>query len=60
MNTMAAARASLTEVLTPEAYAHMDALNDRIVAGCQGVIETYGLPGYAVGIGAITCLVSSG
>ena len=32
---MAAARASLTEVLTPEAYAHLDALNDRIVAGCQ-------------------------
>ena len=33
---MAAARASLTEVLTPEAYAHLDRLNDRILAGCTG------------------------
>ena len=32
---MAAARASLLEVLTPEAYAHLAELNDRIVAGCQ-------------------------
>ena len=29
---MAAARASLLEVLTPDAYAHLDALNDRILA----------------------------
>src|SRR5689334_21740313 len=36
---MAAARASLTEVLTPEAYAHLDRLNDRIIAGCTAVIE---------------------
>ena len=33
--SMAAARASLLEVLTPEAYEHLDALNDRILAGCQ-------------------------
>jgi glutamate-1-semialdehyde 2,1-aminomutase len=56
---MAAARASLTEVLTPEAYTHMNALNDRIVAGCEGVIERYGLPGYAVGIGAKGCVTFS-
>ncbi len=56
---MAAARASLLEVLTPEAYAHMDALNDRIVAGCQDVVERYGLPGYAVGIGAKGCVTFS-
>ena len=36
---MAAARANLLEVLTPEAYAHLDHLNDRILAGCQAVIE---------------------
>jgi glutamate-1-semialdehyde 2,1-aminomutase len=57
--TMAAARASLLEVLTPEAYRHMDALNDRIVSGCQGVIERYGLPGYAVGISAKGCVTFS-
>jgi glutamate-1-semialdehyde 2,1-aminomutase len=56
---MAAARASLLEVLTPDGYAHMDALNDRIVAGCQGVVERYGLPGYAVGIGAKGCVTFS-
>jgi glutamate-1-semialdehyde 2,1-aminomutase len=56
---MAAARASLTEVLTPEAYAHLDALNDRIVAGCQAVIERYNLSGYAVGIGAKGCVTFS-
>ena len=57
--TMAAARASLLEVLTPEAYQHLDALNDRIVAGCQGVIDRHGLPGYAVGIGAKGCVTFS-
>ena len=31
---MAAVRANLLEVLTPEAYAHLDHLNDRILAGC--------------------------
>jgi glutamate-1-semialdehyde 2,1-aminomutase len=56
---MAAARASLTEVLTPEAYAHLDALNDRIVAGCQAVIERYNLSGYAVGVGAKGCVTFS-
>ena len=29
---MAAARASLERVLTPQAYRHLDALNERIVA----------------------------
>lgn len=56
---MAAARASLEEVLTPEAYEHMDALNDRIVAGCQGVIDRYGLSGYALGAGAKGCVTFS-
>jgi glutamate-1-semialdehyde 2,1-aminomutase len=53
---MAAARASLTEVLTPEAYSHLDELNERICSGCQAVIERYGLPGYAIGVGAKGCV----
>lgn len=57
--SMAAARASLTEVLTPEAYAHLDHLNSRILAGCQEVIDRYGLPGYAVGIGSKGCVTFS-
>jgi glutamate-1-semialdehyde 2,1-aminomutase len=49
---MAAARASLLEVLTPDAYRYLDALNERLLAGCEAVIEKYRLPGYAVGIGS--------
>jgi glutamate-1-semialdehyde 2,1-aminomutase len=57
--TMAAARASLYEVLTPDAYAHLRHLNDRILEGCSRVVEQYRLPGYAVGIGAKGCVTFS-
>src|SRR5919108_5685925 len=56
---MAATRASLTEVLTPDGYRTLDHLNDRILAGCQAVIENYNLPGYAVGIGSKGCVTFS-
>jgi glutamate-1-semialdehyde 2,1-aminomutase len=56
---MAAARASLFEVLTPEAYAHLERLNDRILTGCQGVVERHNLPGYAVGLGSKGCVTFS-
>jgi len=56
---MAAARASLEQVLTPEAYRHLDALNDRIVSGCEAVIERYQLPGYAIGAGSKGCVTFS-
>jgi glutamate-1-semialdehyde 2,1-aminomutase len=57
--SMAAARASLLEVLTPESYEHLDALNEHILRGCQTVIERYRLPGYAVGVGAKGCVTFS-
>jgi glutamate-1-semialdehyde 2,1-aminomutase len=57
--TMAAARASLFEVLTPEGYGHLHRLNDRILEGCQGVLDEYLMPGYAVGIGAKGCVTFS-
>jgi glutamate-1-semialdehyde 2,1-aminomutase len=53
---MAAARASLLEVLTPAAYAHLDGLEERLLRGCQDVLERHGLPGYAVGLGAKGCV----
>jgi glutamate-1-semialdehyde 2,1-aminomutase len=53
---MAATRANLLEVLVPEAYAHLDHLNDRLLAGCTAVIEKHHLPGYAVGIGSKGCV----
>jgi len=57
--TMAAARASLEQVLTPEAYSHLDALNDRLLTGCESVIERHRLPGYAVGVGSKGCVTFS-
>jgi len=57
--SMAAARANLLEVMTPEAYARLDALNDHILRGCQAVIEKFSFPGYAVGIGSKGCVTFS-
>src|SRR3954464_39010 len=56
---MAAARTSLTEVLTPSAYEHLDHLNDRIVSGCQAVVDEFRLPAYTVGVGAKGCVTFS-
>jgi glutamate-1-semialdehyde 2,1-aminomutase len=56
---MAAARASLEEVLTPEAYQVLEAREEQLLRGCQEVIDRYGLPGYAVGIGAKGCVTFS-
>jgi glutamate-1-semialdehyde 2,1-aminomutase len=57
--TMAAARAGLLEVLTPEAYEHLDKINDRLVAGCQDVVDRYRLPAYTVGISSKGCVIFS-
>jgi glutamate-1-semialdehyde 2,1-aminomutase len=56
---MAAARASLLEVLTPQAYEHLEAVEQRLLDGCTQVLEQHGLPGYAVGIGAKGCVTFS-
>ena len=56
---MAAVRANLVEVLTPDAYAHLDHLNDRILRGCQAVVDEFRLPAYTVGIGAKGCVTFS-
>jgi glutamate-1-semialdehyde 2,1-aminomutase len=56
---MAAARASLEEVLTPAAYARLEELNQRITSGCQAVVERHRLPGYALGLGAKGCVTFS-
>ena len=57
--TMAAARASLDQVLTADAYRHLDSLNERLMGGCEAVIERHGLPGYAVGVGSKGCVTFS-
>src|SRR3954451_14171930 len=53
---MAAARAMLTEVLTPAAYDHLGALRDRMAIGLQAVIEDRGLPWRVVTAGAKGCV----
>ena len=57
--TMAAARASLFDVLTPAAYEHLDRINDKLLAGCQDVIDRFGFPGYTAGIGSKGCVMFS-
>jgi glutamate-1-semialdehyde 2,1-aminomutase len=56
---MAAARANLLEVLTPDAYEHLDRLNERILSGCEAVIRKHNLPGYGVGVGSKGCVTFS-
>jgi glutamate-1-semialdehyde 2,1-aminomutase len=57
--TMAAARAQLTEVLTDEAYAHLDTLRQRIVAGTERIIDEYAIPARVVSVGAKGCITFS-
>ena len=56
---MAAARATLTEVLTDEAYPTFDRLRERMVAGCERAIAEAGLPAHMVAIGAKGCVTFS-
>ena len=50
--TMAASRAALTEVLTRDAYPHLDELHKAMADGCTAAIERYRLPAYVTGVGA--------
>jgi glutamate-1-semialdehyde 2,1-aminomutase len=56
---MEAARATLTEVLVPEAYERLERTNERLLRGCDEIIQRYGLPCYTQGIGAKGCVVFS-
>ena len=54
--SMAAARASLLEVLTDDAYAHLERLGNRLTVGCDEILARHGLPGYTVSIGSKGCV----
>jgi glutamate-1-semialdehyde 2,1-aminomutase len=56
---MAAAQATLTEVLTDAAYAKLEATNEKLIAACGEVIERHGLPAYTQGLGAKGCVIFS-
>jgi glutamate-1-semialdehyde 2,1-aminomutase len=49
--SMAAVRATLTEVLTDAAFAHMDALAVRWTEGVQGVLDASGTPWHVTRLG---------
>jgi glutamate-1-semialdehyde 2,1-aminomutase len=53
---MAAARAMLTEVLTDEAYDHLDHLGRRMRDGLQAVIDRHAAPWLVVTAGAKGCV----
>ncbi|HEX4692154.1 MAG TPA: aspartate aminotransferase family protein [Solirubrobacteraceae bacterium] len=57
--TMAAAEATLCQVLTDAAYAQLHAANEKLMAGCEDVIARYGLPAHTVGMGSKGCVVFS-
>jgi glutamate-1-semialdehyde 2,1-aminomutase len=54
---MAAAQAALTEVLTEDAYAGLEATNERLKRGCNEIIQRYSLPCYTEGLGAKGCVI---
>jgi glutamate-1-semialdehyde 2,1-aminomutase len=56
---MAAARATVCEILDDEAYRRIDGLQQSMVNGCESVIQGTGLPAHVVALGAKGCLVFS-
>jgi glutamate-1-semialdehyde 2,1-aminomutase len=56
---MAATRAMLTEVATPEAYENIEHLRQRAAAGIQDAIDNNGLTAHVVTAGAKGCVVFS-
>jgi glutamate-1-semialdehyde 2,1-aminomutase len=55
--TMAAAEATLTEVLNKEAYVRLDRAGERMLDGCQAICDKYGLPAHAVGVSSKGCVM---
>src|SRR3954463_15485577 len=49
---MSAAEATLTQVLTRDAYTRLEQSNEWLLGRCDEIIERYGLPCYTQGIGA--------
>ncbi len=54
--TMAAARTTLLSVLTPSAYAHLDALSETLQGGLDAVIQQYELPFHVIAMAARGCV----
>ena len=57
---MAATRATLSRVLTPESYAHLDALSAGLHASLRATIAEYGFAWHVVSVGAKGCVTFRG
>ncbi|HEV8253035.1 MAG TPA: aspartate aminotransferase family protein [Candidatus Limnocylindria bacterium] len=55
--SMTAGVVTLTQILTRDAYPPLHAKADRLTAGCQAVIDEFGLPGYAINVGPKGCVM---
>ena len=56
---MAAAKAVLADICTPETHQEVNERNSRLVAACQTVIDGAGLPAHTVQFGAKGCITWS-
>ncbi len=54
--TMAAARTTLIDILTPSAYAHFDALSEELQGGLDTVIAEHALPFHVTAMAARGCV----
>lgn len=54
--TIAASKTTLTKVLTPQAYAHFDALAEALEGGLRKVIDDYQLPFHPIALAARGCV----
>jgi glutamate-1-semialdehyde 2,1-aminomutase len=54
--SMAAAHASLHEILTPTAYEELERLGARMAAGCEEVIQSNGIEAHVVSLGCKACV----
>jgi glutamate-1-semialdehyde 2,1-aminomutase len=55
--SMTAGLVTLTKILTKDAYPGLHALADTLTAGCQGVLDEFELPGYAINVGPKGCVM---
>jgi glutamate-1-semialdehyde 2,1-aminomutase len=52
----AAGLATLTEVLTDDAYTHLAGLGSRLAQGCAAALAAHGIPAHTVDLGAKGCV----
>jgi glutamate-1-semialdehyde 2,1-aminomutase len=57
--TMAAARVTLTDILTDESYEHLGRVRKLMVEGCESIIRECDLPANVVAVGAKGCITFS-